>query len=180
MKKIFQLAFVALIAVAMNSCNGGNGGNEQKSTDNAANDQQEQVAEAQGTTFEGANFTITYPEILKESFKTETTINARNEDGVKMDASFSKSPCKPDDFKTYYTNLTGMQMWKDYKFEDAKIEGNILTFKGENPDKKVAITQFVVYLDENGGVAGKVEYPLDKASEIEPLIMPMLKSIKKK
>ena len=167
---------LALGAMTFVSCTG----NTEKASGSAAPSGNEQVAEAQGITFEGANFTMVYPEVLtKEGYKSDKTINARNEDNsVKMDATFSDMPCKPEDFDKYYKNFTGMSMNSEYKWEEAKINDNILTFKGVKGEE--ATTNFVVYLDENGGVAGKINYPVAKASEIEALIMPMLKSIKKK
>lgn len=153
-------------------------GNTEKASGSAAASGEEQVAEAQGTTFEGANFTMVYPEILtQEGYKSDKTINARNDDNsVKMDATFGERPCKPEDFSKYADNLKVMN--KDYTAEDAKVDGNIFTMKFVKDD--VAQTQFSVFIDEQAGVAGKMEYPVEKAAEVEALIMPMLKSIKKK
>ena len=174
MKKIFQLAIAAIAILTIVSCASDNKSNASGS---AAASDNEQVAEAQGTTFEGDNFTITYPEMLKETFKTGTILNAAA-DGVKLSATFSQFPCKPADFKTYYNSYTNMGMWKDYNFQEPQINDNIMTFKGAK-DGKGNIT-YVVYLADNGGVAGNIEYPVEKEAEIEPLVMPMLKSIKLK
>lgn len=176
MKKLFLL-LMAVGAMTLVSCTG----NAEKASGSAASPAQEENAEpAKGTVFEGANFTMTYPEILtKEGYKSDKAINASSEDNaVKMDATFSDMPCKPEDFDKYYKNFTGMSMNSEYKWEDAKIKDNILTFKGVKGED--ATTNFVVFLDEKGGVAGKINYPVAKAEEIEALIEPMLKSIKKK
>ena len=172
MKKLFLL-MVAAMAMTFVSCDDkAKGGDGSDSTGNEA------VAEmTDGNTFEGANFTMVYPKEWKETYKSDDCINAGVE-GVSMDATFNDYPCKPADFEQYYKNFTGMSMNKDYQFEEAKIDGNIMTFKGVNGDK--AATNFVVFIEDKAGVAGKVEYPVAKAAEIEKAIMPMLKSIKKK
>ena len=69
-------------------------------------------------------------------------------------------------------------MKKEYTAEDPKIDGNFMTVKYVKGEE--AETDYVVFLDETGGVAGSFKYPVAKAAEVEALIMPMLKSIKKK
>ena len=166
---------MAVGAMTLISCNG-NG--EKKSGSEAASEQKEAIAEAKGTTFEGANFSVIYPEMLtKETFKNDKTINASSEDNsVKMDATFSDRPCKPEDFTKYAESLKVLK--KEYTAEDPKIDGNFMTVKYVKGDE--AETNFIAYLDETGGVAGSFKYPVAKAEEVEALIMPMLKSIKKK
>ena len=176
MKKLFLL-MMAVGAMTLVSCTG----NAEKASGSAAasGEGQEQVAaDAQGTTFEGANFTMVYPELLtKEGYKSDKTINASNEDNsIKMDATFSQTPCKPEDFAKYADNLKVMK--KEYTAEDPKIDGNFMTVKYVKDEE--AETDYVVFLDETGGVAGSFKYPVAKAAEVEALIMPMLKSIKKK
>lgn len=173
MKKLFLL-MMAIGAMTLVSCNS----NGEKKSGETASEQEEQTTEAKGTTFEGANFTIIYPEILtKETFKNDKTINASSEDNlVKMDATFSDTPCKPEDFSKYASNLQVLK--KEYTAEEPKIDGNFMTVKYVKGDE--AETNFIAYLDETGGVAGSFKYPVDKANEVEALIMPMLKSIKKK
>ncbi len=175
MNKLFLLIF-AVGAMTMVSCSG-NG--EKTSTSVAQSSDQEQVAEAQGgNTFEGANFTMTIPEILsKEGYKSDKTINASSEDNtIKMDATFGETPCKPADFSKLVDNLKVLH--KEATAEEPKIDGNIMTIKyvkGEDVEN-----YYTVYIDDNAGVAGTFKYPVAKAEEVEALIMPMLKSIKKK
>lgn len=174
MKKLFLL-MMALGAMTLVSCNG----NSNTSGNASASGDQEQAAEVKGTVFDGDNFTFTYPEGFKETYKSGNNINVASEDNkIRIDATFSDMPCKPEDFKKYYDNMTGMQMFKDYKWEDPKIEDNIMLYKGVNGDN--AESKYVVYLDEKGGVAGTVNYPVEMAEQAEALIMPMLKSMKKK
>lgn len=176
MKKYFQFAIVAVAALLMVSCDN----KDKKSSDSSSSEAQEEEV-AKGTTFEGEKFSIVYPEFLKESYKSDIAVNATNdEEGVKMDATFSDFPCTPEDFTQYYNNYKAPEMFSDYKFEEPQIQDNIMIFKAVNEKAGLAMTNFVVYLDEKAGVAGKMEYPIDKASEIEPLVMPMAKSIKKK
>ncbi|MBO4593740.1 MAG: hypothetical protein J5678_06115 [Bacteroidaceae bacterium] len=172
MKKIVLCFAVALAATAMLSC-----GSSKQSPEE---EQAAQQLAANGTVFEGANFTITYPKEWKETFKSEGTINAAADDNyTKMDATFSDYPCKPCDFEQYYTNLTNMSMHASFKFDKPVIEDNIMTFKGVKDDG-FTMTNFVVYLDDHAGVAGSFKYPAEKAAEVEALIKPILNSIKKK
>ncbi|MDY6412672.1 MAG: hypothetical protein SPL28_06705 [Bacteroidales bacterium] len=174
MKKLF-LMMMALGVMTLVSCNG----NGNTSGSAAASGDKEQAAEVKGTVFEGDHFTFTYPEGFKETYKSGDNINVASEDNqVRIDATFSGNPCKPEDFKKYYDAMVGMEMFKDYKWEDAKIEDNIMTYKGVNGDN--VENKYVVFLDETGGIAGTVKYPVAKAAEVEALIMPMLKSMKKK
>lgn len=154
-------------------------GNSDKASGSAAPSDEEQVAEAQdGNTFEGANFTMVVPKLLsKEGHKSDKTINASSEDNlVKMDATFSDTPCKPEDFTKYADNLKLLK--KEYTADNPKIDGNFMTVKYVKGEE--AETNFIAFLDEKGGVAGSFKYPIAKAAEVEALIMPMLKSIKKK
>lgn len=173
MKKLFLL-IMAIAAFTLTSCSGSG----EKASGSAATSNQQQGATDKSNEFVGANFTMTYPEILvKETYKSDNTINATNKDGdVKMDATFGEMPCKPEDFGKYSDNLKIVN--KDYTPQAPKIDGNIMTMKFVKDDK--AQTQFSVFIDEKAGVAGKFEYPLSKAEQVEELIMPMLKSIKKK
>lgn len=173
MKKFFVFAITTVLTCAMAAC-GGKGG-QSPEEENAANE-----LAASGNTFEGTNFTITYPGTWRETWTNETSINAAPEgDNItKLDATFNDYPCKPGDFEQYYQNYTNMSMNASFNFEPAAIDGNILTFKGVNGD--LAMTNFVVYLDDNAGVAGSFKYPVAKAAEIEPLIRPILNTIKKK
>ena len=172
MKKIFY--FVVAATVCMIAACGG------KNQQSAEEDKAAQELAANGTVFEGANFTITYPKEWKETFKNDVTINAAADDNyTKMDATFSDMPCKPADFEQYYKNFTNMSMHASFKFDEPVIDGNILTFKGAKEDG-FTMTNFVVYIDDHAGVAGSFKYPAEKAAEIEKIIKPVLKSIKKK
>ena len=169
--------FLLIFAVAglMASCagNGTTGGSASASAN------QEQAAEVEGSTFEGDHFTFTYPEGFKETYKSGDNVNVASEDdAVRIDATFSENPCKPEDFKKYYDGMVGMEMFKDYKWEEAKIEDNIMTYKGVMGE--TVEYKYVVYLGEKAGVAGTVKYPVAKAAEVEAQIMPMLKSMKVK
>ena len=96
MKKLFLL-MMAIGAMTLVSCNG----NTDKASGSATPSGEEKVTETKGKTFEGANFTLEVPQMLtKEGFKNDKTINASSEDNsVKMDATFSDMPCKPEELK---------------------------------------------------------------------------------
>ena len=172
MKKFFLMFAVACLMI---SCTG----NGNTSGNASANSNQEQAADVKGSTFDGDHFTFTYPEGFKETYKSGDNVNVASEDdAVRIDATFSENPCKPEDFKKFYDGMVGMEMFKDYKWEDAKIDGNIMTYKGVNGDN--VENKYVVFLDEKGGIAGTVKYPAAMAEKAEALIMPMLQSMKKK
>ena len=173
MKKIIYFVMAAAVCV-LAACGG------KSSQQSAEEEKASQELAANGTVFEGANFSITYPKEWKETFKNEITINAAADDNyTKMDATFSDMPCKPADFEQYYKNFTGMSMHASFKFDQPVIDGNILTFKGVKEDG-FCMTNFVVFIDNAAGVAGSFKYPAEKAAEVEKLIKPILSSIKKK
>ena len=166
MKKIFMMLTAVVAVFALASCNGGGKGAED-------------IEALKGNVMECDKFSMNVPKSMKETYKSDIAFNVSNEDEeTKMDATFSDYPCKPEDFEKYAQGLTGMEMFSLYKFDKPVIDGNIMTIKGVNGDR--VMNQFVVYLGEKAGVAGKVEYPVAKAAEMEELLGPMLKSIKQK
>ena len=171
MKKVYLFVVAAAMVCVMAACGGKNQSPEEEKA-------AKELAES-GNVFDGAHFSMTYPGAWKETYKNENTINAAADDNyTKVDATFSDYPCKPADFEQYYKNFTSMSMHSSFKFDQPFIDGNILTFKGVNGD--FAMTNFVVFIDNNAGVAGSVKYPVAKAAEVEPIIKPMLNTIKKK
>lgn len=170
MKKLFVM-LMAVAALTIVSCDKGNKGGE------AAQAAQE---EFKGQVFEGASFTMQYPEWMKTTFTSDDIINAEDtvEHNMKLVTGFSDFPCKPEDFKKYAENMGFNPMYKEYKFDEPVIEDNIMTFKGVLGED--AETFFVVYMGEKAGVAGSFKYPVAKAAEIEKVIMPVVKSIKSK
>ena len=168
MKKLF-LMLMAVAALTIVSCDKGNKGGESS---------QAAQEEFKGQVFEGANFTMQYPEWMKTTFTSDNIMNAADtvDRDMKMDATFSDFPCKPEDFKKYAENMGVNPMYKDYKFEEPVIDGDIMTFKGVKDEE--AMTIFVDYLGEKAGVAGSFKYPVAKAAEVEKVIMPVIKSIK--
>ena len=170
MKKFFVM-LMAVAALSFVSCDKGNKG---------GNDSEDAQEEFKGQVFEGANFTMQYPESMKTTYTNDRCINAADtaDNSIKMDATFSDYPCIPEKFEEYAQNLTSMETYSLYKFEEPTINDNIMTIKGVNGDQ--VMNQYVVYLDEKAGVAGKLEYPTAKAAEIEKMLIPMLKSIKLK
>ena len=167
MKKLF-LMLMAVAALTIVSCDKGKGGD-------AA-----QEENFKGQVFEGAKYTMQYPEWMKTTYTNDDLINAADttDSNVRMDAMFSDTPCTPEDFKKYAENFAAMPKDVDYTYEDPVIEDNIMTFKGVGAEE--AQTCFVVYLGEKAGVAGSFKYPVAKAAEVEKVIMPVVKSIQLK
>ena len=88
-------------------------------------------------------------------------------------------PWDPADYQEYYQGLTGMESSSLYQFEPPRIDGKIMTFKGVDEDGGQVCTFFIVFMASDAGVTGDFSYPVENAAEIEPQIMPMLKSITK-
>lgn len=170
MKKLFLL-MMAVCAMTLVSC-----GDKAKSGNNES--AEEAAALTEGNVFDGKSYTLTYPKEWKETYKSDDNLNASLDD-VRFDATFSDMPCKPEDFNQFVENTKAMKtFYEGYTWEDAKIDGDILTFKGVKDD--MAETKYVVYLGEKAGVAGSFKYPVAKAQDVEAQIMPILKSMKKK
>lgn len=171
MKKLF-LMLMAVAALTFVSCDKGNKGGE--------GSQAAQEEEFKGQAFEGAKFTMQFPEWMKTTYTSDDIMNAADTTSgeIKMDATFSDFPCKPEDFKRYAENMGANPMFKDYKFDEPVINDNIMTFKGVLGED--AMTCFVVYLGEKAGVAGSFKYPIAKAADAEKVIMPVVKTIQLK
>ena len=171
MKKLF-LMLMAVAALTFVSCDKGNKGGE--------GSQAAQEKEFKGQAFEGAKFTMQFPEWMKTTYTSDDIMNAADTTSgeIKMDATFSDFPCKPEDFKRYAENMGVNPMFKDYKIDEPVIIDNIMTFKGVLGED--AMTCFVVYLGEKAGVAGSFKYPVAKAADAEKVIMPVVKTIQLK
>lgn len=170
MKKLF-LMLMAVAALSFVSCDKGNKG---------GNDSEEAQKEFKGQVFEGAKFTMQYPEWMKTTYTSDDIFNAEDtvEHNMKLIASFSDLPCKPEDFKKYAENMGFNPSYKEYKFDEPVIEDNIMTFKGVLGED--VETFFVVYQGEKAGVSGSFKYPVAKTDEVEKVIMPVIKSIQPK
>ena len=166
MKKFFPIV-MAFVVLALVACGGGS-----KSVD------------LKGTTFEGAHFTVTIPDSMNVTAKGEGSIdyvNARTEDDqVSMDATFSDYPCKPEDFGKYAENMKNLQVKQmgAKSAADAEIDGSVMTMRVEF--ETFYEDNFVAYLGEKAGVAGKIKFPKDQAAKYEGFAKAIAQSVKQK
>ena len=182
MKKVIftMFAICALLAVP---CGGhAKASDEMRAADATVGNQPSVAPAAQtgGNTFVSDKFTMTYPDIVQESYAdTEMgMLTATNDDiGINLNVTFSEMPWDPADYQEYYQGLTGMGSSSLYQFEPPRIDGKIMTFKGVDEDGGQVCTFFIVFMATDAGVTGDFSYPVENAAEIEPQIMPMLKSI---
>lgn len=180
MKKKVLLA-IAAFAMIFAACGNKNAAPAESEAANEANEATEAAeapeVEVKGTKFEGAKFTLTYPEALKETFASEETLNARNEDSsIALDATFNDMGPAVAELKTYLDNYTSMMKNMDANLEDSKIDGKILTAKyvKENGDANL---HFVVMKEDKIGVSGSLKFSKDKAEEAKGYIDSIIKSI---
>jgi len=177
MKKKVLLA-IAAFAMIFAACGNKNAAPAESEAANEATEAAEAPeVEVKGTKFEGAKFTLTYPEALKETFASEETLNARNEDSsIALDATFNDMGPAVAELKTYLDNYTSMMKNMDANLEDSKIDGKILTAKyvKENGDANL---HFVVMKEDKIGVSGSLKFSKDKAEEAKGYIDSIIKSI---
>ena len=171
MKKNFLMA-VAAFAMILAAC-----GNKSAAPAEGENDKDAPETEVKGTKFEGAKFTLVYPEALKETFASEETLNARNEDSsIALDATYNDMGPAVAELKTYLDNYTSMMKNMDATLEDSKIDGKTLTakFVKENGDANL---HFCVMKEDKIGVAGSLKFSKEKAEEAKGYIDSIIKSI---
>ena len=166
MKKLFPIV-MAFVALALTACGGGS-----KSVD------------LKGTTYEGAKFTVTIPDSMTVSAKGEGSIDYVNaktaDDNVRLDATFSDHPCQPADFGKYAENMKSLMLNQmgAKSVGEPQIDGDVMvlrvTFETFIEDN------YVAYLGEKAGVAGKLRFPVDQAAKYEGYAKAIAQSVKLK
>ena len=161
MRKLFYM-MAAVVALTLAACGG------------------KSAPDLKGTPYEGAKFSMTIPEGLKVTSEGDIYMNAGDESGdVRIDATFSDYPCKPDQFETYCQGLTGLLTNQGAKSVDKPaIDGNIMIIKATY--ETYIEDNFVVYFDDKAGIAGKFKYPVDKAEQYKDMVKSIALSMKKK
>ena len=171
MKKIFFM-MLAVCSLTFMSCKTDNGENKAEGADSQENT--EQVAN--GTVIECANFTVALPEGWKDTYKSDTNVNASNEEGdCTFNATYNDGGPTIDQLKTYADNLAGMKKNEGGTVDEPKIDGKVMTMKSVK-DGKVTMS-YATMKEDKIAVAGSFEYPEAKAAEAEKLFNTVLKSI---
>ena len=158
MKKSVLMA-IAAFAMIFTAC-----GNKSAAPAEGDNDKDAPATEVKGTKFEGANFALTYPEALKETYSSDEMINAGNDMGPAI-----------SELKTYLDNYASVLM-KDAKMEDSNIDGKTLTAKFVKEDGSVNM-HFVVMKEDKIGVSGSLKCNKDKEEEAKGYVDSIIKSI---
>ena len=162
---------IAAFAMILAAC-----GNKSAAPAEGDNGKDAPATEVKGTKFEGANFTLTYPEALKETYSSDEMINAGNEDGsIALDATYNDMGPAISELKTYLDNYASVLM-KDAKMEDSNIDGKTLTAKFVKEDGSVNM-HFVVMKEDKIGVSGSLKCNKDKEEEAKGYVDSIIKSI---
>ncbi|MCR5151702.1 MAG: hypothetical protein K6A98_00935 [Prevotella sp.] len=177
MKKTFLMIFAAAaMTMSLAACGGGKGDAQANNEGENNGENTEATSESKGgTTFQGDNFTITYPDIMKESFSTKTIINAQADDSsCRLDATYSDFGCRVEELKQYGDNYIGMMKNQGFTCEDPKLDGKTLIVKSTK-DGEVNM-HFNVMKEDKIGVTGSFTYKEDKP-ELAKYFDEIIKSI---
>lgn len=168
MKKIFVFTLMAAAMLGLSACGNKTGEGNEGGT--------EAVETITGITYDGAKFSITYPEGWKETWASEETLNASSEDGtVKLDATFNDMGPALSELGTYAENWTGMMENQGSTVEKPKIDGKLLTIRSIK-DGEVNY-HFVIMKEDKIGIAGSLKYPEAQAAEWDGKVAAIAKSV---
>lgn len=122
----------------------------------------------------GENFSIGYPDELKEAYTDETTFTAETAD---KDCRMSVTLQQEGDFADLnkWVEAFKEEGSEDEKFDEPKINGNVMTMKSVNIGE--VCMYFVVKKDDKNAVVGKYYYRESKAADYEKYFDPIVKSI---
>lgn len=167
---IFALATVFAFAACGNKA----------SADNAATPETQQAAEAvaDGTTFEGKNFSLVYPKELTETYASETTVNAedKSENYCHLDATFNEMGPALSELSLYANNWVAMKEADGCKLNKPAIDGKVLTIKAVKNDETEL--HFVVMKEDRIGVAGSLKFKSENDAKYEPVLRSIIASVK--
>ncbi len=171
MKKLFLIA-VAALSLGLVSCGGGEG--------KASGEAQKAEAITDGNTFEGKNYTVTYPKDWKETMTMDDVLNAKSaDDAIEFSINFAEDGPTADQLKTTGDGVKMMNK-DDYKeIGEPKVDGNKLIVRRVNNEGKID-TWFNLVLDGKKGVVGTIKAPADKEAEAEKALESILASVKMK
>ena len=116
------------------------------------------------TTFEGANFTISYPDAMVETYAGDDIMNARSEDEtIALNASYDDYGPRVDQLKTVANNCVYMMEQSGAEVDEPIIEGKMLMVRSVK-DGVVSI-YFTVLKEDGIGVIGNLDFPLENESD---------------
>ena len=178
MKKLFLFAVVAL-SMGLVACTGSN--NTSTSTSASNNDAAQNAEEiTDGNTFEGKNYSVTYPKDWKETFSSSNILNAKSADELmSLSMNFTETGPSVDQLEETGANMKIVNQSEYKEVGDPKIDGNVVVVRRVGKDGEVEFS-YVKVLDGTSGVMGSVKAPGDKEADAEKIMQSILASVKMK
>ena len=166
MKKSLILMLLAVVTICFTAC-------KDKAGD-AKNENANEIVFKNTFNGNGENFSLGYPDELKEAYTDETTFTAETAD---KDCRMSAVLQQEGDFADLNKCVEAFkeEPSEDEKFEEPTINGNVMTIKSVNLGE--VCKYFVVKKDENTAVVGKYYYRESKAADYEKYFDPIVKSV---
>lgn len=185
MKKVLFI-IAASVVVGLSACNTQTE-NKSQSTESAENTENTEVKTdttaaqpadsvvLENTFSDGASFSVAYPEVIKAAYTDETTFTGETADkDCRIDVVFkSDEPDMADLLK--YSEIFKENADEDEKFEEPKVEGNVLTMRSLNMGEVGLF--FVVLKDKQSGVVGKYHYRETRAADFDKYFNAIVKSV---
>lgn len=165
MKKTLILMLVAIVAICFTACK------------DKAGDGKENANEIvfKNTFYgNGENFSIGYPDELKEAYTDETTFTAETADkDCRMSVTFQQEGNYADLSKC--VEAFKEEANEDEKFDEPAINDNVMTIKSVNIGE--VCRYFIVKKDDKTAVVGKYYYNESKTADYEKYFDPIVKSV---
>ncbi len=184
---------IAIVAAGLlvASCGNKNGGNAEEK--GAGEEKGEATVPDGFKTHEFAHFSISLPEEFKTSYEAESdnvTFDSDSiytlEDGTE-ESSLAYVNCgvmtggaTPSQIKETATNLKLGQEATGETCDEPTIEGNVIMMRHwhQEDDCKVITWRWWIVREDGTNIAGSIYYPDTQAKFYDPVVVPMVKSIK--
>ena len=193
MKKAFLGIAVEAAGLLVASC----GNKAEAPAAEASEGQQTETAAPDGfKTHEFANFSISVPEEFTTSsdassdivsFSSEATLKLDNGEetssSANIDVSLMTDGAKPDQVKETAATMKASQEASGETCDEPVIDGNVILmrhFHDSGDGYKVITWRWWIVSEDGRNVAGNIYYPDTQAKFYDPIVTPMVKSIKMK
>ena len=166
MKKILFLMMLAVVAICFTAC--------KKKTGDAKNENGSEIVFKNTFNGNGENFSLGYPDELKETYTDETTFTGET---AEKDCRMSVVLEQDGDFADLkkYAETFKQDASADEKFDEPQIEGNVMTMKSVNFGE--VCKYFVKKKDNKTAVVGKYYFRESKAADYDKYFDSIIKSV---
>lgn len=166
MKRTLFFMMMAVVAVCFAACKDKNG--------SAKNENGNEIVLKNTFNGNGENFSVSYPDELKEAYTDETTFTGETAD---KDCRMSVTLQQEGDFADLnkWVEAFKQEGSEDEKFDEPEINGNVMTMKSVNTGE--VCMYFVVKKDDKNAVVGKYYYRESKTADYEKYFEPIISSI---